>query len=145
MSNNVVDPSEVKNALNVALCLLGCPKHHYFADAKEAQEIAKNAATTALEWKVSTLCSKLGAKAYKYAESRICRRDQDELFSAYIVTDEMLVDEESHYDEDGEDVMSFDSSLSDADEDVALLDKASLVMQLTFLHAKGKHIIRRPN
>jgi hypothetical protein len=125
----IVVPSEVNYALNVALCLLGCWKQHYFDDPHEAQEIAEVAATTALEWRVSSLCSVLGAKAYKYAKSRMCRRyeREDELLSAYAVTDQMPLDYECSDDE--EDDMSIDSTEFEDDEDMAILDKASLVMQ----------------
>ena len=141
---NSVEPSEVNNALNIALCLLGCWKQHYFEDAHEAQEIAKSAATTALEWRVSSLCSKLGAKAYKYAKSRMCRRyeQEDDLLSADTVTDEMRLEEDSDYDYD-EDLsidsnLSIDSSEFDDDEDMTILDKASLVMQHVVLREQRR-------
>lgn len=127
----LVAPSEVNHALNIALCLMGCWKQQYFDDPHEARNIAENAATTALEWRVTSLCSVLGAKAYKYAKSRMCRRNQheDELFSAYTtVTDEMpLEEDDSDFDDD--DDVSIDSSDFDDDEDMTILDKASLVMQ----------------
>ncbi|KAL9191083.1 hypothetical protein ACHAXT_000789 [Thalassiosira profunda] len=142
-----VEPCEVINALNIALCLMGCPKKHYFDDFNEAGEIAKNAATTALEWRVSSLCSKLGAKAYKYAKSRMCLRyeREDELFSAYAVTDEMSLEEDegSDYDEYEEEAASLDSGL-EIDEDIAMLDKASLVMQHVVLRAREKQHQARP-
>ncbi|KAL7542022.1 hypothetical protein ACHAXR_011449 [Thalassiosira sp. AJA248-18] len=133
-----VEPSEVEHALNIALCLLGCPKQHYFEDSNEALEIAQNASTTALEWRISSLCSKLGAKAYKYAKSRMCRRyeQEDELFSAYAVTDEMYLGEDSDYDDD-EDI-SLDPSEQEADEDMTILDKASVVMQHAVLREHQK-------
>jgi len=133
-----VEPSEVNNALNIALCLLGCPKQDYFEDPYEAQEIAKNAATTALEWRVSSLCCKLGAKAYKYAKSRMCGQyeHEDELFSAYAVTDNMPLEDDSDYDDD--DDSSIDSCEIEADEDMTILDKASLVMQHVVIREQQK-------
>jgi len=137
-----VEPCEVNHALNVELCLLGCWKQHYFEDVGEAQAIAQSASTTALEWRVSSLCSMLGAKAYKYAKSRMCRRyeQEDELLSAYTVTDEMssLDDEYSDSDEDDEDDISFDSTEFGDDEDMTILDKASLVMQHVVLRGHRK-------
>eukprot|EP00578_Thalassiosira_sp_NH16_P024255 CAMPEP_0181101220 /NCGR_PEP_ID=MMETSP1071-20121207/13632_1 /TAXON_ID=35127 /ORGANISM="Thalassiosira sp., Strain NH16" /LENGTH=295 /DNA_ID=CAMNT_0023184045 /DNA_START=293 /DNA_END=1180 /DNA_ORIENTATION=- len=137
-SRLTVELSEVQNALNIALCLLGCPKQHYFEDTDEAQEIANDAATTALEWRVSSLCSKIGARAYKYAKSRMCRRyeREDELFSAYAVTDEVPLEDYSDYEDD--DDISMDPSEMEADEDMIILDKASLVLQHVVLREQRK-------
>lgn len=140
-----VEPHEVNHALNVALCLLGSPKPHYFRDPTEAEEISKNAATTALEWRVSSLCSKIGARAYKYAKSRMCRsyEREDALFSSYYgVTDEMPSYDDSDEDEDYDDI-SIDPSEMEADQDMTILDKASLVMQHVVL--KEQHNARRLN
>jgi len=148
LSNNDmfgVEPSEVNNALNIALCLLDCPKQHYFQDnIHKAQEIANCAATTALEWRVSSLCSKLGAKAYKYAKSRMCRRyeQEDDLFSAYAVTDDMMPshdeDNDSDSDYDEYDDISMDPSEMETDEDMRMLDKASMVMQHALLREETR-------
>jgi len=137
--NIIVDPLEVHHALNVALCLLGCPEQHFFEDANEAHVIAENASTSALEWRISSLCSKLGARAYKYAKSRMCRRyeREDELFSSYAVTDQMPLEEESDYDEDDEDI-SLDPSEIEMDQDMSILDKASLVMQHVVLREQER-------
>ena len=127
-----VEPAEVDHALNIALCLLGCWKEHYFEDLNEARNIAVSAASTALDWRVSNLCSELGSRAYKYAKSRMCRRyeQEDSLFfastSAY--DEELRHEEYSDYDSDGD--MSVDSCDFGDDADMILLDKASLVMQL---------------
>lgn len=139
-NRDTVEPSEVNNALNIALCMLGCPKSHYFDDMNEAQEISKNAATSALEWRVSSLCSELGAKAYKYAKSRMCRSysEEDMLFSAYVVTDEMPLEDDSDYEEDDDEDISIDPSEMEADEDMTILDKASLVMQYVVLREQKK-------
>merc|ERR1719287_338857 len=109
-----VEPAEVDHALN------------------EARNIAVSAASTALDWRVSNLCSELGSRAYKYAKSRMCRRyeQEDSLFfastSAY--DEELRHEEYSDYDSDGD--MSVDSCDFGDDADMILLDKASLVMQL---------------
>lgn len=125
-----VEPAEVDHALNIALCLLGCWKEHYFEDPNEAREIAVSAASTALDWRVSNLCSELGARAYKYAKSRMCPRyeQEDSLLFASTYDDELRHEEYSDYDSDGD--MSVDSCDFGDDEDMKLLDKASLVMQL---------------
>jgi len=136
-----VEPSEVNDALNVALCLLGCPKQHYFEDSSQAEEIASGAATTALEWRVSYLCSKLGAKAYKYAKSRMCQRyeREDDIYSAYAVSDEMQPLEDDSDDDDEEyDDISIDASEVEADEDMRILDKASMVMQHALLREENR-------
>ena len=140
-SKATVDPSEVSHALNIALCLLGCPpKQHYFEDPNETQVIVKNASSTALEWRVSSLCSKLGARAYKYAKSRMCRRyeQEDEMFPAYAVTDEMPLEDDSDYCYDEDEDISLDPSEYEADQDLAILDKASLVMQHIVLREQEK-------
>lgn len=136
-TRTIVEPSEVNHALNVALCLLGCWKQHYFDDPDEARCISASAATTALEWRVSSLCSVLGAKAYKYAKSRMCRRyeREDELLSAYAVTDQMPPEDECSDDDD--DDLSIDSTEFEEDEDMAILDKASLVMQHVVLRHRN--------
>lgn len=130
-STNIVEPSEVNTALNTALCLLGgCPES--FNNSSRACEISKYAATTALEWRVDSLCSKLGAKAYKYAKSRMCRRyeREDAMFSSYTsVTDEMVPHQDADGDDSEYDDMSIDPSELEADMDMSILDKASLVMQ----------------
>lgn len=146
LSGAIVDPSEVNRALDIALCLLGYPTTTGLANANEARRITNNAATTALEWRVTSLCSKLGARAYKYAKSRMCRRyeREDELFSSYAaVTDEMLSleddDDDSTYDdEDDEDMSSIDPSELEADMDMNILDKASLCMQYVVLREQQK-------
>ena len=146
LSGAIVDPSEVNRALDIALCLLGYPTTTGLANANEARRITNNAATTALEWRVTSLCSKLGARAYKYAKSRMCRRyeREDELFSSYAaVTDEMLSleddDDDSTYDDDDdEDMSSIDPSELEADMDMNILDKASLCMQYVVLREQQK-------
>ena len=147
IDGDFVQPDEVNHALNTALCLLGAGKQHYFVDDPcRADAIAESAATSALEWRVFCLCSRLGAKAYKYAKSRMCRRydDEDYLFSAHYaaVTDEMELEDYSD-DEDIDDEISLDPSEIEIDQDVSLLEKASMVLQLVLLHdahAAGKRI-----
>lgn len=137
IAEDSVKPTEVNHALNTALCLLGAGKRHYFEDPQRADDISESAATTALEWRVYSLCCRIGAKAYKFAKSRMCRRydHEDHLFSAhYAVTDEMPMDEnnsDEEYDED-EDI-SIDPSEVEIDQDVSLLEKASMVLQLVVL------------
>jgi hypothetical protein len=146
-SATIVEPSEVANALNVALCLLGCPDRDYFDDPDEASRISNHASTTALEWRVSSLCGTIGAMSYRYAKSRMCRRyeREDEMFVAYhAVTDRMMLrrplpEDDSDYDDDDgdddddDDDASIDASEMEAEGDMLLLDKASLVMQHVFL------------
>jgi hypothetical protein len=113
------------------LCLLGCTVHHYFLNANDPKETTKQlAAKTALERRVSYLCSKIGAKAYNYAKSRMFRGQEreDRVFSTYYIAD----DDESDDDDDDDDV-SIDSSEQEADDDVTILDKACLVMQTVVL------------
>lgn len=134
-----VQPNEVNHALNTALCLLGAGKKHYFEnDPNRADAISESAATSALDWRVFCLCSRLGAKAYKYAKSRMCRRynHEDYIFSQYAaVTDEMELDDYSDDDDEEEDDdISLDSSEIEIDQDVCLLEKASMVLQLVVLH-----------
>ena len=132
-----IEPSEVNNALNVALCLLGSPKRRYFSDPDEALHIAESAATTALAWRISSLCSVLGARSYKYAKSRMClwyEREGEEFLSAIAVTDEMRASNHREcagdYDEEeDDDDFSVGSDEFDDDEDLMMLDKASFVMQ----------------
>ena len=126
---DIVKPAEVDTALNLALCLLGAGEQHYFGDMDRAIETANNAATTALEWRVSSLCGQLGAKAYKYAKSRIFSPSDDDMFSAYAVTDEMPFEDESDDEQDS----YFESSDAEEAEDMKRMDKASLVMQLVVL------------
>jgi hypothetical protein len=141
-----VGPSEVRDALNVALCLLGCPDRDCFGDPDLAHLIASHASTTALERRVSAVCGAVGARSYKYAKSRMCRRyDGDggeRFFRAYhAVTDRMVphhrpsLEYDSDYgeDEDEDEDASVDASEMEADEDMILLDKASMVMQHVFL------------
>jgi hypothetical protein len=143
-----VKPNEVNHALNTALCLLGAGKRHYFEDdPQRADDISESAATTALEMRVYCLCSRLGAKAYKYAKSRMCRRyDHEEyLFSPNYaaVTDEMPLDDYSDEEDGDDDDISLDPSEIEIDQDVSLLEKASMVLQLVVLqdaHGAGKHI-----
>eukprot|EP00986_Skeletonema_menzelii_P016786 scaffold15872_cov145-Skeletonema_menzelii.AAC.11 len=135
-----VQPNEVVHALNTALCLLGAGKKHYFEnDPNRADAISDSAATSALDWRVFCLCSRLGAKAYKYAKSRMCRRydHEDYLFSSQYaaVTDEMELDDYSdEEDGDDDDEISLDSREIEIDQDVCLLEKASMVLQLVVLH-----------
>ena len=148
---DVVTPSEVGRALNVALCLLGCPNPDYFVDPHEADIISYHASTTALEWRVHKVCGAIGVKSYKYAKSRMCRRydREDEIFyNAYhAVTDRMMMshhdnrprapsaapldDDDSDYYDDDDDTV--DPGDIEAEEDMMLLDKASLVMQHVYL------------
>ncbi len=140
----IVQPHEVLNALDIALCLLGCTVHHYFTNINDPKEVTtKRAAKIAIERRVSNLCSKIGAKAYNYAKSRMFRRQEreDQVFSAYYNTvttsngvrtgtddDEGEVD----YDDDDDDI-SIDPSEQEANEDMHILDKACLVMQYVVL------------
>ena len=133
-----VKPADVNHALNTALCLLGAGKRHYFEDPQRAHDISESAATTALEWRVYSLCSRLGAKAYKYAKSRMCCRynHEDFLYTEHYsaVTDEMPLDDSSDGDFDEEDDdFSIDPSEIEIDEDVSLMEKASMVLQLVVL------------
>ena len=126
----IVEPLEVRYALNIALCLLGCPNPAYFVDPNEAQEIAQQAATSALEWRVTKLCGMIGALAYKFAKSRMRRQyeQEDEQFLAYLRR--LMEEEEEEEDEEDEedDEISVDASEINSDEDMTLLDKASLVL-----------------
>ncbi|KAL7437738.1 hypothetical protein ACHAXM_006230 [Skeletonema potamos] len=143
-----VKPNEVNHALNTALCLLGAGKRHYFEDdPQRADDISESAATTALEMRVYSLCSRLGAKAYKYAKSRMCQRydHEDYLFSPNYaaVTDEMPLEDFSDEEDCEDDDISIDPSEIEIDQDVSLLEKASMVLQLVVLqdaHGAGKHI-----
>ena len=121
---DIVKPIDVDNALDLALCLLGAGKKHHFEENSEAIKTAESAATTALEWRVTRICGKLGAKAYKYAKTRLYKRNAQEslAFSEYTVTDEMPVDDES----DDDDVYIDPGE----HEDMQRLNKASLLMQL---------------
>ncbi|KAL7526587.1 hypothetical protein ACHAWF_001833 [Thalassiosira exigua] len=158
----VVEPHEAKRALNVALCLLGRPRGRYFPrNPAEAEEIARNASTTALEWRVDALCRTLGAKAYKFAKGRMCRRrceDDAALYFGharndsgyYAVMDEMAGMGSDDFDDDDDDddgsvgsVDSADSILSESDEDAALLDKACLVMQHVVMRENDRMLSRR--
>lgn len=123
---NTVTASEVDHALDIALCLLGAG--HYSSLFSESSldcsylvaRISNGAATTALEWKVSSLCAALGAKAYKYAKSILCEPAEVQ-YSAYF-----QVYDEYHEEDD----CSVESNHS-MDEDMNRLDKACMVMQLT--------------
>jgi hypothetical protein len=123
---NTVTTSEVDRALDVALCLLGAGHYsNLFSESSLESsylvaKIANGAATTALEWKVSSLCAALGAKAYKYAKTMMCDPREVPFSAYYQVSDE--------YNE--EDDYSVESQHS-IDEDVNRLDKACMVMQLT--------------
>ena len=136
-----VEPSEVNNALSIALCLLGCPSS---IEDLNGRKIYESAATTALEWRVDLLCSVLSAKAYKFAKSRMCRRyEQEDNDMSYVeVTDEMV-----RFDEDGEDSDSLnddheDISLDPSDMDMQILDKSSLVMQHIVLRKQHQRSTR---
>ncbi len=133
----VVEPHELENALNVALCLLGAGREHYFCDVEQALHISKNAATTALEWRVSSICGKLGAKAYKYFKARILssnEQETDEMFSSFTVSDEFNI-EHGHLDDDIEDKQDFHFETYQPDEaqDMKRLEKSCFVMQLVVL------------
>lgn len=148
IDQDTVKPNEVNHALNTALCLLGAGKRHYFEDdPHRADAISESAATSALDWRVFSLCSRIGAKAYKYSKSRMCRRydHEDYLFSAHYaaVSDEMELDDFSDEEDGEDDDISLDPSEIEIDQDVSLLEKASMVLQLVVLHdahAAGKHI-----
>ena len=141
----IVEPNEVNNALNTALCLLGSGKPRYFEDDPfRADAISASAATSALEWRVLNLCSRLGAKAYKYAKSRMCLMygHEDYHLSTHYATvsDEMELD---NYSDDEEDDISLDFSEMEVDQNASLLEKASMVLQLVVLqdkHTAYKHI-----
>ena len=127
--DQIVEPLEVRYALNIALCLLGCPvQTSYFVDPNEAHEIAQQAATSALEWRVTKLCAIIGALAYKFAKSRMRRQyeQEDEQFLAYLRR--LMEEEEEDDDEEEDDEISVDASEINSDEDMTLLDKASLVL-----------------
>ena len=138
-----LEPSEVRYALNVALCLIGIPDRDYFDDPDLAHLIASQSSTTALERRVYAVCGEVGARSYKYAKSRMCRRyeggglGEHFLYAYHAVTDRMnrpaLEDDSDYDDEDDDDDASVDASEMEADEDMMLLDKASLVMQHVFL------------
>lgn len=139
IDGDFVKPDEVNHALNAALCLLGAGKQHYFEDDPcRADAISESAATSALDWRVFCLCSRLGAKAYKYAKSRMCRRydHEDHLFSAHYaaVTDEMELEDYSDDEDVDDDEISLDPSEIEIDQDINLLEKASMVLQLVLLH-----------
>ncbi|KAL3785357.1 hypothetical protein HJC23_011040 [Cyclotella cryptica] len=126
---DTVTSYEVDQALDVALCLLGSSQRQcHLSDQSKSEilnsssEIAVNAATTALEWKVSKLCAVVGAKAYKYAKWRMCEPVEDLLHTSYQVTDKY---------HEAEDDSSLGSAHSDDEDNVNLLDKACTVMQLT--------------
>ena len=163
---DVVTPSEVGRALNIALCLLGRPDPDYFDDPNEANVISYHASTTALEWRVNKLCGAIGVKSYKYAKSRMCRRydrEDETFFNAYhAVTDRMLSyqddraraapaavdplgddDDESDYYDDDDDNETIDPGDVEAEEDMMLLDKASLVMQHVYLREQDAARRRR--
>ena len=136
-TRQISQTTEVLNALNIALFLLGCKVHHLFDNANDPKEATKTATKTALERRVSNLCSKIGAKAYDFAKSRRIRRHEreDQLFSAIStgMNDRYPEDEsESDEDEDDEDI-SIDLSEQEADEDRIILDRACLVMQYVVL------------
>jgi hypothetical protein len=154
-SENTVLSSEVDYALDIALCLLGeGQRHHHFTIKPEfeafegAARLSANAATTALEWRVSKVCAALGAKAYKYAKAMMCDPAEFQFHSPYQVTDQyhelsnnyhlqyhstddfnspIQVTDEFH---EGEDDFSVDS-FHEENEDADRLEKACLVMQLT--------------
>jgi len=70
----------------------------------------------------------IGALAYKFAKSRMRRQyeQEDEQFLAYL---RRLMEEEEEDEEDEEDdEISVDASEINSDEDMTLLDKASLVL-----------------
>lgn len=127
-ADKIVTSCEVDHALDIALCLLGAGHHSNlfsessFESSYLVARISNNAATTALEWKVSKLCAALGAKSYKYAKVMMCESAEEQIYSAcFQVTDE--------YNEE-EDDLSIDSHHS-LDEDMNRLDKACMIMQLT--------------
>jgi hypothetical protein len=158
-------PSEVRRALDVALCLLGVPDRDYFEDDPDlAHLIASQSSTTALERRVIAVCGSVGATSYKYAKSRMCRRYREGgeggvvgvgmgerfLHAYHAVTDRMMLHDHHHHhrpaldeddgdygdDDDDVDDASVDASEMEADEDMMLLDKASLVMQHVFLRER---------
>jgi hypothetical protein len=134
----IVEPMEVRHALNIALCLLGCPNPDYFDVPNEAYEIFQQAATSALEWRVTKLCGTIGALAYKFAKSRMRRQyeQEDEQFLAYLRRLMEENDDDEEEDEEEEDEISVDASEINEDEDMTLLDKASLVLH---------HVVSRYN
>jgi len=138
-----VEPSEVNNALSIALCLLGCPSS---IEDPKGRRIYESAATTALEWRVDLLCSVLSAKAYKFAKSRMCRRyEQEDNDMSYVqVTDEMVrFDEDGEEDSDSLNDDHEDISLDPSDMDMQILDKSSLVMQHIVLRKQQQRSTRR--
>lgn len=122
---------DVHHALNIALCLLGYWKQDFFQDPTLAQRIAKSANTTALKWRATSICSKLGATVYKFVKSRMCaRHEREHELSLTDATDE--TDDEVDYEDD---YLAEEAEL-EADFDVVLLEKACLVMQYTVLRNK---------
>jgi len=133
----VVEPDEVENALNVALCLLGAGREHYFGDKTKALHISNNGATTALEWRVSSICGKLGARAYKYFKARILsfnEQETDEMFSTYTVSDEFQL-EHRHLEQASEAEHDFrvETRRPEEAKDWKRLEKSCFVMQLVVL------------
>ena len=136
----IVQPHEVLNALDIALCLLGCTVHHYFTNINDPKEVTtKRAAKIAIERRVSNLCSKIGAKAYNYAKSRMFRRQEreDQVFSAYYNT----VTRSNGVRTDDDDT-SIDPSEQEANEDMHILDKACLVMQYVVLRQQQNKTVQ---
>ena len=60
------------------------------------------------------------------------------MFPAYAVTDEMPLEDDSDYCYDEDEDISLDPSEYEADQDLAILDKASLVMQHIVLREQEK-------
>lgn len=143
-SGQLVEPLEVRHVLNIALCLLGCPDPTYFEDPNEAHEISQQAASSALDWKVTKLCGMIGALAYKFAKSRICRQNEqeDEQFLAFLWR--LMMSREAEDDVDDEDDVYDDDEISvDASEmnaDQILLDKARLVLHRVVLRDRGVRV-----
>ncbi len=135
-------PWDILNALNIALCLLGCTVHHYFTNANDPKEVStKHAVKIAMERRVTNLCSKIGAKAYNYAKSRMVRRQEreDQVFSAYntaATSEEHSEEGESDVDDDDDedyDNIFMESSEQEGNDDVLILEKSCLVMHYVVL------------
>jgi hypothetical protein len=136
------------------------PDRDYFEDDPDlAHLIASQSSTTALERRVHAVCGAVGARSYKYAKSRMCRLHEGGgggvggvgvgaghfLYAYHAVTDRMMLHNHHHHrpaldeddsdygEDDDDDDDDDDASEMEADEDMMLLDKASLVMQHVFL------------
>ena len=128
-------PWDILNALNIALCLLGCTVHHYFTNVNDPKEVSsKHAAKTAMERRVTNLCSKIGAKAYNYAKFRMVRRQEreDQVFWAYNAATYDDHSEEGESDDD-EDYDNISMESSEHDDDMIILEKSCLVMHYIVL------------